>query len=388
MFPLSLRTFAKLAYVVGMLALVSIGSVNLAVKVISDVPLNGVEVSAKTPVLSFAAIRSEAFQTDAVAWFEQHWGLRGYAVRTDNTLVLRLFRETRTATVIVNRDGSLVGNEDIAYVNTSVDRADVIARAKLFARVQEKMRRRGKVLIPVIMPAKTSFFRDEVPLEWRRRGSYEASDVDVYGTFASSLKDNGVVFVDARALLLAERKPGDQIFAPPARHWRLSAACKVLQSVLDAARPELPELGAEQIDCRTRIDPHADVGADDFDLFRLLNTWDSPPRIDVETFDGQTATEPLKIPTLFVGSSFVTKFAHIARDIGVLRPSLFYYYDRSVVETGTFATTKKVEPFTEVWRADTFGKRLFILGVLETFLPWDGETFLSELDKELDSPSP
>lgn len=68
-----------------------------------------------------------------------------------------------------------------------------------------------------------------------------------------------------------------------------------------------------------------------------------------------------------------------------MQPSLFYYYDASVVETTTMLITKKVEPFTDDWREDTFEKRLFIVGILETYIPGDGERFFAELEKELDS---
>ena len=46
--------------------------------------------------------------------------------------------------------------------------------------------------------------------------------------------------------------------------------------------------------------------------------------------------------------------------------------------------TKKVEPFTDEWRTDTFGKRLFIVAMLESYLPGDGERFIAEIEKELD----
>ena len=94
----------------------------------------------------------------------------------------------------------------------------------------------------------------------------------------------------------------------------------------------------------------------------------------------------LQVPTLFVGSSFVWKFAHVSRELEALQPSLFYYYDESVVDPRTTLITKKVEPFTDTWREDTFGKRLIIVAVLETYLPSDGQKFLTEIEKELDAP--
>ena len=74
------------------------------------------------------------------------------------------------------------------------------------------------------------------------------------------------------------------------------------------------------------------------------------------------------------------------RELEVLQRSLFYYYDETVMAPGS-TQTKKVEPFTDSWRADTF-KRLVIVAVLETYLPVDGQKFLGEIERELDATTP
>jgi hypothetical protein len=55
-----------------------------------------------------------------------------------------------------------------------------------------------------------------------------------------------------------------------------------------------------------------------------------------------------------------------------------------VVDTTTLLITKKVAPFTDDWRRDTFSKRFFVVGVLEAYLPDDGKKFFEELDQEMD----
>jgi len=390
-----LRTAAKVGYVAGMLAFASLGTVNLAASAlrpaapIEDAPLFGVEVDAKTPKLTLREVWTESFQRDAMLWFEQNWGLRGYAVRTDNTIVHGLFGEARSGQAVVGRGGVLISDEDVKYVNRVDPPEPSIAQAKNIARIQRKLRARGKVVIPVIIPSKTSFFRAAIPDGWKRRGSYARPDENLYGAFTRALRAEGAAFVDGRALLGAEM-PDDHVFAPTGRHWRMSAGCRVLQAALDAARPDLPELGDDRFDCTTRVDPHASIEDEDYDLFRLLNVWeDKPAGIDVEVLAAPKAPGSLRIPTIFVGSSFVWKFVRVSRELEVFQPSLFYYYDSSVVDTTTLMITKKVEPFTDDWRKDTFSKRLFIVGILETYIPSDGERFLAELEKEIDaSPEP
>ena len=159
----ALQTTAKLAYVVGMLALVSVGTVNMLARTVEDAKLFGVESDAKEPKLSLSEIWNEGFQRDFTAWFDQHWGLRGYAVRTDNTFVLALFGESRSGKAVPVRNGALISEEDLTYVNRADGPEATIAHAKNIARVQSKMRERGKVLVPVLIPAKTSFVRKDIP---------------------------------------------------------------------------------------------------------------------------------------------------------------------------------------------------------------------------------
>ncbi len=377
------KTAAKLAYVVGMLAFAAAGTANMVWPRVEDAKLNGVEAAAKRPELTWQTARAEGFQKDFTAWFEQHWGLRGYAVRTDNTIVKALFHEVRAGQATILEGGLLMSREDLNYVNRDDPPGPTVAYAKKIARVQAGMRDRNVVVIPVLIPAKTSFFRESIPRSWQRRGAFGLSDENLYRTFVRTLRELHVAFVDARELL-SDGSP-DHVFASPGRHWRLSAGCRTLQAAVDAARPDLPEIGTDQFDCTTHINHDADVEEEDYDLFRLLNVWeDKPAGVNVEVLSATSAPASLRVSTVFVGTSFVWKFVRIAKQLEVLRPALFYSYNSSVVDGDTLFIFKKVEPFTDAWRKDTLGKRLIIVGILETYLPTDGNQFFTELEEELD----
>ncbi len=380
-----LPTIAKLVYVGLLLGMASAGTVAMASEAIEDVKLEGAEVTAPPPKLDLANVRNETFQREATAWFDQRWGLRGYAVRTDNAIGVALFGESRTDQhAAVGSGGVLFTRDDLAYVNRAESPDETIELARRFAHVQTQLRAHGKVLLPIIAPAKTSFHREAIPSTWRRRGAFGHSDEDLYGAFVRTLKEERALFVDARALLAAEAKSPEDVFQKPARHWRLSAACRTLQAAIDAVRPEMPELGNEQVDCRTRIDPDPSISSNEFDIFRLLNTWQSKPKaVDGDVLVGDESAPALLIPTLFVGSSFVWNFTYVTRDIGVLSPSLFYYYDESSYDPKTGLFLEKIVPFTDKWRADTLSRRLYLVVVLETYLPVDGKKFIDELEKEL-----
>ena len=378
---------AKLAYVAGMIALAASGNV-VGVLGVEDAKLWGVEQDAKRPGLGMKAVNDETFQRAFVTWFEQHWGLRGYAVKTDNTVVEAVFGENRRAeNLVLGKNGVVLPTDDVHYVNRGDGPEPAVAAALRIARVQRKLRAAGRTLIPILVPAKTSMVREAVPDRWRRAASFARSDQNVYRAFIQTLERENAKYVDGRAILAASPEPGDT-FARTARHWRISGACAVFRAAVDVARTELPELGTENVDCTTELVPNADIEDEDFDLFRLRNVWARKPE-DVHVLRLAEQHAPpgsalASLSTLFEGSSFTWKLVHIARDRGVMSPSTFYYYDASVVDTTTLWITKPVIPGTSEWREDTFGKRVSFVVILESMLPGDGERFFVELENAVD----
>jgi hypothetical protein len=207
-------TAGQLAYVVLLLAMTTVGTLSMATAA-HDVHLEGVEMSATRPAFRLASVRHETFQKEMTAWFEQRWGLRGYAVRTENTIGVHIFGETRTDQhPVVGDDGVLFTRDDLAYVNRAEPSDATIALAQQFARVQKKLRARGRLLLPVVIPSKTTFHRKSVPSSWRRRGAFGHSDDDLYRPFVRTLADTRTLFVDARAILTAEAKKPEATRAP------------------------------------------------------------------------------------------------------------------------------------------------------------------------------
>jgi hypothetical protein len=378
---------ATLAWIGLMLALASIGTVNMAIRILPDSRLGGYVTPPPEPKLTAAAVWAESFQRQATAWYSHAWGLRGTLVRTDNTLNVGLLRETRTGQhVLIGDRGVLFNYEDDGYVNRarSDDEASSLEMGRLIGRVQKKARASGRALVPVVIPSKTSTHRDAYPAARRRAGAFGRSDETVYGALVRGMTEGGTSFVDARAFLLAEARSPEDIFARTSRHWTWGAACRTLQRALDVARLDVPELGDEQVDCHVHLDPHPRINGWELDLFWLINVWNEAPRdVQAEIIDGKRGG--LRVPTLFVGTSFVTMFAEIAHERDVLQPSLFYYYNQRVSNTMSLAQQEDIVPHTPRWREDTMSKRLVILGMLETFAPADGKTFLEQYEKELDA---
>ena len=389
-----MKRLAQIAWIVLILSIASAGSIAMLTGTIKDAELFGVESAASHPVFSISNVVHESFQAAAVAWFEQNWGLRGYAVRTDNTLIDTVFGETRKGqSVYLANRGVFIKDEDVTYYNRTDSPTAAIAAAMRFANAQAAMKKRGVVLLPVIVPSKTSFFRQELPAGLRRQGGEAVSDRNLYGAFVETLKENHALFVDARAALTAESDASFEsrleIFPRTARHWSTGAACHVMQLIADAVRGSFPGMGSAQVDCTMVRKEHPGLGEEEFDLFRIANVWwNLPTDVPVNEVVGRPGGAAFQIPTLFVGSSFLWKVVRISHDLEVFRPSLFYYYDKTIFETEHETIIGKVQPYTEGWRSDTWSKKLFIVDVLETYLPAQGLDFLDEIEKDADVSQP
>lgn len=366
---------SQLAFVIGMLGLAAAGTLNLVARITPDEKLDGVEPPAPFPALSLHSIREESFQKGFATWFEQHWGLRGYAARTDNTIDHVLFHESKNIWIEVGNDGVIFPVEDVSgYVNRpSAPNPEADAAARMH-RVQRAMAERNIAVVPVIIPAKTTAYRAFVPSRWQRAGAFATTDDTIYRPFVRSLTEAGVHFVDARAMMEAEHGAPETYFPRTGRHWRKTFACKVLQRVVEVAN-----LGAP-FDCTARIEPHPPRAGEEFDLFRLLDTWETiPTNVTGEWFEKRDLPA-LRVPTLYVGSSFVWQFLTITRELDVLEPSLFYYYDSRVIDGRTNETLRQVDVKSRAWREDTLSRRLIVVGMLESYLPGESDKFFAELE--------
>ncbi|HRB13545.1 MAG TPA: hypothetical protein PKU70_11075, partial [Vicinamibacteria bacterium] len=76
------------------LLLLALPGLQMRFRFVPEVALNGVRVEPGKPPLTPAGWWRGEFQSQAEAWFDDHIGFRGHAVRTDNQIGLSLFRES------------------------------------------------------------------------------------------------------------------------------------------------------------------------------------------------------------------------------------------------------------------------------------------------------
>lgn len=335
--------------------------------------INGSLPPAKRPPLTFARVTDESFQHDFTRWFENARGLLGHAVYADNGVLYRRFGETRVGSrVRLGRDPrNLFIDEDIDYLNRLEHGIPTAATldglADSIARTQRLLQARGQALVPVIIPAKTSVYRDDVAPRWRRGfGARTPSDIHIYERLVAQLDARGVTYVDMRAELSSGRHRREDVWGLQARHWSLYGACLALRQIAHRhgellGRPPLPYT------CALERQP-VKGDHDDFDLWRLLNLWKvrrTTVQVPVAAHDEAVTVAP--VPALFVGTSFNWALIRDAASSKLLAPIHMHYYDSQVIAwpENTSVKTAAGEP---AWRAVMADKELIVLDLMEAAL--------------------
>jgi acetyltransferase AlgX (SGNH hydrolase-like protein) len=357
--------------------------------------LEGALAPSPRPALDGAAFLAERYQKAFAAWFESELGLKGTSISVDNTILYHAFRETKQgSSVRIGKDRVLFNDEDINYYNKNgpwlPDPAYIDLLADQIADLQRRLRAGQRGLVPVIVPAKTSIWRDKIPGAWKLDlGDPRPSDDRVYRAFRAALERRGVAFVDARQMfeaLSAQGVPRADLFGPDARHWSVYGACLVMKEVAThyaqlTGRPRPPhECTFERVH-RPRSNP-------DFDLLRLLNAMFAYPSLREVPFVPHAPPDPAipKPRTLFIGTSFCWTLLNDAGESGAYGAMHLNYYDQTFV-VWPERSTSPVVPASPAWRAVTMENDLYVLDLFEGYLAAPGayvELFLKELLAELD----
>ncbi|HUJ61426.1 MAG TPA: hypothetical protein VLX92_23135 [Kofleriaceae bacterium] len=358
---------------------------------VRDHALNGAFTPVALPTPSAASVRDESFQQGFKAWFEATLGLRGYAVVADNTLLYHAFHDTKSGSPVrLGRDGVLFIDEDLNYFNRDTllfDPAKLEALATRIAAIQRALAARHRAFIPLIIPSKTTVYRDAVAARWSRDlGEPRVSDLRLYLEMKRALDAHHVVYVDGRELLAGLHAPRDELWGKSARHWSEYSACRALEQV--AARYRELTGVALDYDCTALTVPGI-ASHEDYDLLRLLNTLWVPHEHLVTTATHSTPPPDAPKPSvMFVGTSFCWSLLHDARHSRRFGRSRMAYYDRTLIHDREDDQTP-IEPHTAEWRAEFLDIDIYVLDLFETYLaPGDSyvDHFTAELGTELGVP--
>lgn len=330
---------------------------------------------AKFPEVRYGAILTEKVQNGIVSWFESNLGLKGSSIALDNAILYHVFGETRPgAGVRLGKDRVLFGNEDIDYYNKTgrwiVDPAYIEKLADQIADVQRRLRAQGRSFVPVIVPAKTSIWRDKIPDAWIMDLPSPRPADETTRMVKDALARRGVVFVDARELFVTSKVPRVDLYGPDARHWSSYGACLAMSKIVDAhaqltGTPRLPH------DCpfeRQRV-PRSN---DDFDLWRLLNAqWVFPT---VKQVPGVKHASPPPSPhrprMLVTSTSFGWQLMRDAYDSGIFAAVWMNYYNQVFVDAaeGPNAERIPVDAKQPGWHDRVMTNDLIVLDLFESYL--------------------
>ncbi len=339
-----------------------------------DAPVQGALAPSQRPPLTATSFAKETYQHELTQWFEKGLGLRGVAVHVDNSILYHAFRETKPGAPVKLGKQALFIDEDIAYYSGEGGdirpEAEFEALADLVAKAQARVRARGGALVPIIVPSKTSLYPDQVSSGWSRPlGTPRPSEAHVYGAFRRALARRNVAFVDARALLQESKQPRDDLWGADARHWSYFASCITMQRVL-GVYAALTARVPPPYECILQRNWAPAALHEDYDLFRLLNVWGarpaSPSTIDV--VHPGTVAPSAKLRTVFVGTSFTWELLKDSWNAGATQAPHFLYYNKIVV-TWPSGKQDPVDAKTELWRDSVLSQDLYVIDLLETYLP-------------------
>lgn len=367
-----MRRAADAVLVCVYLALAALPAIAMKAR-IADHALNGVLPRAPYPRPTLTGVRSEQYQAQLTQWLERKLGLRAWSIWIDNTILYHAFGETKGGSnVKVGRGGMLFERDDIAYFDKNgellPDPRDLDRLAADIARLEALLRARGKAIVPVFVPSKTSLYPDRVSPPWTRDlGAPRPSTEHVYLAMKRALVAHGVAFVDGIELLRAAPAPRDALWGRQARHFSGYAGCLCVRAAL-ARYAELTGTPPVDYPCVQRWEPMAEDHGD-LDLYRLLNAWGVPrdPRVSSADHGPRPARPAPQAPrTLWIASSFgwVT-FGDAVRS-GRLPEIHLDYYNSTVhdAEGGELP----VHAFDARWNELFPTRDLYVLELFETYL--------------------
>ena len=337
-------------------------------------PLEGAFPPAPSPTLTLAGVRSEQYQTQLVQWFEGSLGLRALSVRLDNTLLYHVFGETKfDSHVRIGSDDFLFERDDITYYNRSGAQLpaarDFDKLADDIARLQAVLRARGKSLVPLFVPSKTTFYPDKVPPLWTRDiGQPRPSTERLYLTMKRALDARGVVYVDGIELLLGSAAPRDLLWGRQARHFSAYAGCLLVHAAL-ARHAELTRTPPLDYPCVPELG-RAHRAHPDVDLFRLLNAWRADRdwtgrNVDHTPVPNRPA--PHAPRTMWIATSFGWVMTDEGARSGRLPETHLAYYNGTLFDMGR-GYSYPIKAFDDTWNAAFPTRDLYVLELFETYL--------------------
>ncbi len=293
----------------------------------------GSALSAPAPRFDLAPLSSGGTARQCEVWYNERFGLRNLAVRTDNQIYMTPFGEaphrTEGTTVVVEPGAWLFEQHYIEHGITASKRPQAGLRAAVrgIRVAQEKLKKLGIPLLLVIAPSKAEVYSERIsPVHLGGR-----TPKDVLTSFERArpiLQQEGVLFYDGPTRFAEWKKAGRQyLFASTGAHRSYDAT----QEGWDGLRKLLPPSMSHPIPewtLRSRGLAHPQrYDRDLLALLHLLNELRPVPMVPFPDIVPQTTVPPNQLPRiLWVHDSFGHMLIQQLYDGNAARPSEGLYY--------------------------------------------------------------
>ena len=196
--------------------------------------LRGVTIVPPDVHFSWRALAAGDFQRSKAARFNEQFPGREMLIRWTNEAWFRIFHETAspTSTLLVAPNDVLFAKGYLhEYFLERTETRALVPWVRDLRRLQDFCRQAGTGFLVVISPSKVSMSPDETPAAWRRR--YDPRPRG-YVQLVQLFRENEILFVDAPALLAAERAahpPPTPFFPKGGAHWNSRAVWLTVNAI-------------------------------------------------------------------------------------------------------------------------------------------------------------
>ncbi|MFC2107669.1 hypothetical protein ACFLRY_04985, partial [Bacteroidota bacterium] len=207
--------------------------------VLPDRYLQGSVAYAEKPSFTWTNWFNGDFQSAFDKYIEDHIGSRSYLVRLNNQLNFSLFKKTYAKDVIIFKDGYIAEKEyiDSYYGVNFIGKQKTIIESLKIKYIQDTLKRRGVIFIPVFAPGKATYFSEKIPDWYKKRHTKSLSNYEYYTRVLDSLN---IKYIDFNKYFLNCKDTTKHILYPRyGIHWSDYGVGLVLDSLQNYFSNEL-----------------------------------------------------------------------------------------------------------------------------------------------------
>ena len=201
--------------------------------------LQGSEAYSEKPAFTWTSWFNGSYQPTYDKFIEDHIGSRSHFVRLNNQLNFSLFKKTYVRDIVVMKDGVIAEKEyiDSYYGTNFIGKQKAIIESLKIKYIQDTLKKRGVIFIPVFAPGKATYYSDKIPDWYMKRNTKSLSNYEYYTKVLDSLN---IKYIDFNSYFLSCKDTTRHILFPRyGIHWSDYGVGLVLDSLQNYFSEEL-----------------------------------------------------------------------------------------------------------------------------------------------------